>query len=253
MYKKLTDYEKRKILTEFLEQNGIDFTDKEYKRILRLYDDIMVDPINANKTKAGQESALTAIAIDVKVRNITSDEKIFIENTSYKHISYFDIFLAEGEADNILKILKEYNIPPDVLRGVRLNLPMEGDNISFERENKNGKKVKDNVKLTQTIIKDQNSSPYIGEFVIEYKGKIIYKFAQDFKGQASYLNFIERSEQDKDKVQRGKTIEVRKVKTTKYEYYERSYEKKDGTIATKKQYVKNTIINGEKVGGRFFK
>lgn len=251
MSKILTKYEQKKYLTQFLEENGIEFTDKQYNRILKNYNKIMIDPTNANAPKSTQISALTAVAYDVMIQGL-SDDKIFIDNTSYKHLSYFDNFLMEGESKNILNILKTYDIPPDVLQGVRLNLPMDGDNIIFERINKNGEKVKDSVKLTQVIVKEQGISPYIGEFIIEYKGKIIYNFRQDFRGQASYLNFIERSELNKNKVQRGKTIEKRKVKTMKYEYYERSYEKKDGTIATKKQYVKGTIINGKKVGGQFF-
>lgn len=251
MPKLLTKYEQKKYLTQFLEENGLDFTNEQYDRILENYDRIMVDPENAKASKSTQISGLTAVAIDVMIRGI-SDDDIFIENTSYKHLSYFDNFLAKGESKNILDVLQQYNIPPDVLRGVRLNLPMDGDNVPFERINKNGKITKGNVKITQVIVKEPNESPYIGEFIIEYKGKIIYRFKQEFKGQLNYVNFIERSELNKDKVERGKTIEKRKVKTIKYEYYERSYEKKDGTIGTKKQYAKGTIINGKKVGGQFF-
>ena len=198
MNKKLTDYEQRKILTQWLDENDIEFDDKQFNRTLKNFNDIMFDPENAEMSKMRQESALTAVAFHVKEG--MSNEKIFMLNTSYKHLNYFDFFLSEGESQKIIAALKQYDIPIDILRGVKKTLPMDKDNITFEKINKKGQKVKDIVRLTQTIVKEPNISPYIGEFIIEYKGKIIYEFNKDFSKGETYVDFMQRSYEKKDTV-----------------------------------------------------
>lgn len=240
----LSDYEIKKRLSYFLDENGITNWDTEQtSKLVTLFKRVMNDEININMSAADQESMITSLAYGMSKGE--KEPLLYREHTSYKHINYFDVFMQKGESDNVLDVLAKYKIPPSVLRGVRIHLPLDGDKVFFT--NKNGKK--DFVELIQKLSKGENGSPVIEYFEIKYHDKPIYKFENVF-GSKKLLDSI-REKMAEFAI--GKDIEKREVQTPDYTYYQHFYKDKNDNIKVRKQYAAGTIINGKNKGGKFFK
>lgn len=161
---KLSTLKVNQILTKFAEERPqIELTENQIEDTQILYDRLMNEKVNQTKNAWEQESLITDIATGLAIGE--DSELIFREHSDNKHLNYFDVFLAKGESETILKVLNENGIPTDVLKRIRKNVP---DNYTV-----------DGVRIIQKISDDPNVSPHITEFKIYKDGKLIYEWKPD--------------------------------------------------------------------------
>lgn len=161
---KLSKLQVDKILSKFIDENpDIELTENQIYDTQILYDKIMNEKVNKTKNAWEQESLVTDIALGLSYGE--SEEIIFNQYSDNKHLNYFDVFLAKGESETILKVLNENGIPTDVLKRIRKNVP---DDYTV-----------DGVRIIQKISDDPNVSHYVSEFKIYKDGKLIYEWTPD--------------------------------------------------------------------------
>lgn len=247
---KLSNAEVNRILAEFAENNpDKELTENQIQTTIDLFNRLMNENVNKNKNLAEQESFVTDIAIGLTIGE--TPEFIFRQHSDNKHLNYFDIFLAEGETDKILKALEENSIPTDVLRGLKRN---EDFDVTIG-----------NVRIFQKVAYDENGSISIEKFEIYKDGKLIYEWIpynedeydyddMDFEFDEYYRTepkFEAPKEQPKRKDGKPrKSIYVGTIVTSNNIVIEKSYDKLG---RRRLQYAAGTVINGVKVGGRTVK
>ena len=242
---KLSNAEVNRILTEFVENNpDRELTENQIQTIIDLFNRLMNENINKNKNLAEQESLITDIAIGLTIKpEGETPEFIFRQHSDNKHLNYFDMFLANGETDKILKALAEHNIPTDVLRGLKRNQDFDA---------KIG-----NVRIFQKVAYDENGSISIEKFEIYKDGELIYEWIPYDEDEMEYDTEFEPEqveipvEQPKRKDGKPrKSTYVSTIMTSDDVVIEESY---DRLGRRRLQYAAGTVINGIKVGGRLVK
>lgn len=161
---KLSNLKVNQILTQFVDENpNIELTESQIQDTIDLFDRLMNEKVNQSKNLWEQEALVTDIAIGYSIGEQT--DFIFRQHADNKHLNYFDIFLEHGEADKIKKVLSEYNIPTDVLKGIKKNVAFD---VTI-----------DNVRVVQTMSDGEDTSPTIEDFEIYKDGERIYKWKPD--------------------------------------------------------------------------
>lgn len=195
-----------------------------------LYFELMKEHKNINKDKDTQISLIDEIMH--KMYNKETPESIFRQHGDNSHMSYYDVFLEAGESDKILEALHNNDIPTDVLRGVKKNIPFDstiGD-----------------VRIVQEVERTDDSSPIISAFEI-YKGdRLVY----EWKRSKDYVYNFDIDTKNVQAFQFTKSGDVRKstvvkkIKTRK-DTYTQSVTRKGITIVqdskgrfAKKEYFK---------------
>lgn len=168
---RLSNIEVNQILTEFIENNPqIELTENQIQDIVDLFDRLMNEQVNQSKNLWEQEALVTDIAIGISIGEST--DFIFGQHADNKHLNFFDIFLEYGERSKIEKILKEYNLPSSVLKGIKPNQEMH-----FVTEyNGNKIEIKGNITFSPDGEKEQNDYLEIsinGENVYSWKRNAI--------------------------------------------------------------------------------
>lgn len=121
---KISNLKVNQIINKFIDENPqFSLNSDKIKDIKDLFDRLMNETSNITKNEWEQEALLTDIAIGFAYNE--SADSIFREHSDNKHMSFFDIFLDKGEADKISKILSEYGLPTEILRGVKPNIDID--------------------------------------------------------------------------------------------------------------------------------
>lgn len=209
-------------------------TGKQVDQIKPLFERIMHEERNKNISAKTQISAIDDIIYGLS--NKETVEKIFRDNSDNKHMTYYDVWLSEGESEVILNILNEYGLGADVLRGVQLkDIPRSPHPLNPD------------VEIYQKIKSYGETSLEVEEFIIYYKGQPIYKFNKE-EGS----NVIHNEEKVIQRNENFKNTRSRYTGKTVYgDYTVNTFVNKNGKVSVR--YEKGTIIDGVNVGGRFVK
>lgn len=165
MFNKTQVYE---IIENTLQENSqaLTLSETDKYKTYTTYKQLMYEKVNVNKTIEEQEDLITAIIIG---RNTFNDKgevetwnRIFTEHSDLKHLSYYDNFLREGEADKIITALKKHGLSTEVLRGVKANQEVTT--------------TIDGATVHQEVEEDDEGYKYVSYFSIEYNGNIIYEY-----------------------------------------------------------------------------
>lgn len=163
-------------------QEELTLSDADKYKTYTTYKKLMSENRNVNKTNDEQESLISAIIIGRNTPNEKGDveswDRIFIEHSDAKHLTYFDNFLKEGETEKVINALKRNGLSTDVLKGVRKDQAID--------TTINGVTVK------QEVEEDDDGYKYVSYFEIIYEGKSIYKYDADgFTRTYNYEDILE--------------------------------------------------------------
>jgi hypothetical protein len=163
---KISNLKVNQVINKFIDENPQFSLDSDkVKDIKDLFDKLMNESSNITKNEWEQEALITDIAIGCAYNEPA--DLIFREHSDNKHMSFFDNFLEKGEADRISRILSEYGLPTEVLRGVKPNI-----DINFERSFGN-----DTVEIKGRINPSPDSESEQDDFFeIWLNGKKIYEW-----------------------------------------------------------------------------
>lgn len=175
-------------------------------------------------------------------------QELFIHHGSSKHLNFYDNFLGKGETDKVLQALNDNGLSSDLLKGIK---PYKDQDFKSPIDN------------NFRVFSKWATNPITGSFEPEifeiyYKGKIIYKWENKDKKNIQYkreqlAEQIYKELMQKNAYRPQQTLVKETIETTKGSYTVNTYKTKTGKIATRKQYAAGTVINGVKVGGRYFK
>lgn len=164
---KLNENEVNFIINKFIEENSgiIEITENQIFETKELFNSLMNEKVNSQKTKLEQESLISDILIGYSYGE--KKDFMFRQHSDNKHMNYFDIFLSEGESKKIQSALYKNGIPTDILKGIKKNIPFDI--------------TKDGIQIIQEISDNGEGSPTISKFEIYSDGKLIYKWTQDLE------------------------------------------------------------------------
>lgn len=202
---KYNNLEALRIIDGMLERNGINFNFNTKNRIIEIYNSLMNNETNKNKSLEMQSSMIEDIVYS-KLKN-EEERFIFQRYSDVKHLEYLDTFAGSGETQKLLDILREKNISVDVLKGIKYALPMNNEK---DKSNKD-------VEISQTFSPD--SPPELENFEVKYKGETIYSFdgkiSEEFKIDKNSLSLQEQEELKKVKSENYKIIKEIKKRVKK--------------------------------------
>ena len=134
---KISNLKVNQVINKFIDENPqFSLNSEKVKDIKDLFNKLMNEQSNITKNEWEQEALITDIATGCAYGE--SADLIFREHSDNKHMTFFDNFLEKGEADRISKILSEYGLPTEVLRGVKPNVDIDitrdlgGDTIEIK-------------------------------------------------------------------------------------------------------------------------
>lgn len=158
---KISNLKVNQILTQFADENPqIELTESQIADTVDLFDRLMNEKVNQTKNAWEQEALVTDIAIGLSIGE--SVDFIFRQHADNKHLNYFDVFLEQGEANRIQKVLFKHGISTDVLKGIKKNVEFD---VTIG-----------NVRVVQTMSDGEDTSPTIDRFEIYKDGERIYKW-----------------------------------------------------------------------------
>ena len=140
--KYLTDEEISEEMMNWVEENEdliVQPTKSDFDLIEKTFNRLMSESNRAKDTRGDNITLLhdlLEMRLDAEQKRPASESEMFRQYGSNKHMKYYDIFLKQGEADNIQEVLSSYGISTDVLKGFSRKEDLESTSI----EN-NGKKV----------------------------------------------------------------------------------------------------------------
>ena len=151
---KLSNMQINAILTEFANNNPqIELTENQIQTTIDLFNRLMNENVNKNKNLWEQEALVTDIAIGLTIKpKGETPEFIFRQHSDNKHLDFFDTFLAPGETKKIEEMLKEYNLPSDILKGLKPNQEID----LVKKYEKNKIEIKGNITFSPDGEKEQN-------------------------------------------------------------------------------------------------
>ena len=204
------------IIENILSENSeaLTLSDQDKQKTYTTYKNLMSENRNKNRTVEEQESLISAIIIGRNTPNEAGEvetwDRIFVEHSDAKHLSYFDNFFKVGETDKIINALKRNGLSTDVLKGVR--------------KNQNINTIIDGVTVKQEVEEDDEGYKYVSYFEIIYNGKSIYKYEADgFTRTYNNQDFLEDkieefrevaedySDEQKTRFRRNTTTKVGKI------------------------------------------
>lgn len=240
---KISNLKVNQIINRFIDENPqFSLNSDKVKDTKDLFDRLMNERSNITKNEWEQEALITDIATGFAYGE--SADSIFREHSDNKHMSFFDNFLEKGEADKISKILSEYGLPTEVLRGVKPNI-----DIDIKRNfGKDTIEIKGMINPSPDGESEQNDF-----FEIYLNGKKIYEWNRngfneveevgDFKTDDVYEpdNDYESSKERRAKLY-TKSGKLRKG------VYIATIEKSNGEIITKELTSKGQIVYRDSKG-----
>ena len=256
---KLSNMQINEILTEFANNNPqIELTENQIQTTVDLFNRLMNEKVNKNKNLWEQEALVTDIAIGLtlKPKGETPDF-IFRQHSDNKHLDFFDTFLAYGETKKIEEMLKEYNLPSDILKGLKPN-----QEIDFVKKyDKNVIEIKGNITFSPDGEKEQNDYLEIylnGENIYSWhrnpiNENVVNNNINSEPYEHNNQEFEDKAPKEQPKRKDGKprkSTYIGKIVTSNNIIIEESY---DRLGRRRLQYAAGTVINGVKVGGRTVK
>lgn len=240
---KISNLKVNQIINKFIDENPqFSLNSDKIKDTKDLFDKLMNEKSNITKNEWEQEALITDIATGFAYNEPA--DLIFREHSDNKHMSFFDNFLEEGESNKISKILSEYGLPTEVLRGVKPNV-----DIDIERDFGN-----DTVEIRGKINPSPDSESEQDDFFeIWLNGKKIYEWDRngfdeveevgDFEIDDTYEpdSYYEPSGERRAKLY-TKSGKLRKG------IYIATIEKSNGEIITKELTSKGQIIYRDSKG-----
>lgn len=214
---------------------------EDVSRGIRLFRKLMKENVNKRKSNAEQERLFTYILPGLKEE---TDNEIFIPRSDNKHLYFFENFGYEGLVDDILKALHENKLTAEILKGI----------TKGNKKNKVQQKDEDGVHIIIEWGEDENGYPQIENIEItedDDNGKEVKVFEYDRHKKIKNKDdgWVQV---DKEDIGINQTFKFREVVTPNFSYTESAFINKFGEEKTRRKYAKGTIINGIKVGGRFF-
>ena len=246
-FERLNRYDIYKEITSLLDANPT--MDADANEIIEVYERLLNEPNIKAYNKSQHISVIHDIFYGLN-RGETKEEIFRAQGSTTKHLNYFDNFLGYGESDKVTEILSLYNLPTDILKGVKPYKPQ-----SFKSP------INKDVEIDQ-LWTDGNdgSSPVPVYFDIYYQGKLIYHWDRNPINDYSvkeytfddYIDMAYNNAIASNNYRAQQTLFKEEVKTATETYTVEGYKTKKGEARMRRRYAKGTIINGVNVGGRFF-
>lgn len=245
---KISDLNVNQVINKFIDENPqFSLNSDKIKGMKELFDKLMNEKSNKTKNKWEQEALITDIAIGFAYNEPV--DLIFREHSDNKHMSFFDNFLDNGESDKISKILSEYGLPTEVLRGVKPNIDIDIKR-NFE---------KDTIEIKGKINPSPDSESEQDDFFEIYlNGHRIYEWYRNGFEEVEEKNEIEVEDIYESTYDNNEITEERIAKLytksgkLRKGIYMATIEKSNGEIITKELTSKGQIIYRDSKG-RFTK
>lgn len=235
----LSDKAINKVINDYVRENpGTRVNSANREDIINAYKDVAMQEVNLGKTVEQHEilveNALTEIDLnrtDTIYKNLNDYRA---DNGDIRFTTYLDEFLYNGAAVDVLNVLREYNLPADALRGLKLHQNQSQETIP-------------GVEVEQHWVSDENdipTSPYVADvFNIYYNGQLIFSLdditpAERFEKALSINNEIMKSVS-------GKSILSRQIETSDGEFYSQWLTKKGVQYKDSKgRFVSKDVVFG---------
>lgn len=165
----ISEYRQNEAINEFLDNNpSITTTNNVISEVKDTFNMLMKEERHQNKTSGEQRNFIQSL-LEGRVSG-TEDMQFQLNHWSdNQHMNYFDEFVESGQTSVIQEVLKNYNIPTSVLKGIK---PLHGHDAVFDIDGHT-------VRVVQAIQEVDGESPELENFYIEYDGKKIYDYKQD--------------------------------------------------------------------------
>ncbi len=232
-------------------------------RAYDIYLSTSMEELNVKRNKEEQQSEATMLMQQIHLIDLQDfstndylDSIRRLENQfrDVRKFTYFDNFLYQGASDDIMKILKQYNIPTKALKGLKPSLPF--DEVTWTSSD--GKQVR----IIQEVTK--NPSIVIEVFDIYYDGKLIFSLDQQVSEEDRFTMDRPPKEEPEEEVETKEITEkVNKAKAKHKKNYSKTITVKEKqkiekideykinkVSKTGRKYTK-TFYKG--AGGRFVK
>lgn len=157
-------------LNQWWESNKdlISFNNTKVEKTADMFKRLMSEKSNSTKTIDEQFSMLTDIAYGFAINE--NENATFNHYADNKHLNYFDVFLEEGERSNITEALNKANIPTDVLKGIKKNIPYDANTRTEDG------------RLVRVVQETEPPSNTISYFAIYVDGEMIYSWDRSSGG-----------------------------------------------------------------------
>lgn len=248
----LSQKDRIRIMNEFNQENSltdVKIGEKEFNRAQDIYNRAITENRWQGVDAQSDESLFSGILGRIAA-NIP-DSEIFISFSDNKHMAFFNNFGADGLADKLIDALKSHGISTDVLKGVQ-----RGNKFHDKDEVSN-----DGVRVQLMWGQDDEGYYYIDTIYITRENangetETIFEWHSEGvidEDSGEFVQLDTWTHVDRDEFSAGNTTAYKDFSTPDYSYREERYKTTSGKDATRKRYAAGTVINGVKVGGRFFK
>ena len=104
-------------------------------RAYDIYLSTSMEELNVKRNKEEQQSEATMLMQQIHLIDLqefstndylSSMRRLENQFRDIRKFTYFDNFLYQGASDDIMKVLKQYNIPTKALQGLKPSLPFDG-------------------------------------------------------------------------------------------------------------------------------
>lgn len=186
-------------------------------RAYDIYLSTSMEELNVKRNKEEQQSEATMLMqqlhlIDLQEFStndyLSSVRRLENQFRDIRKFTYFDNFLYKGASDDILKVLKQYNISTKALQGLKPSLPFDG--VTWTSPD--GKQVR----IVQVVTK--KPSIIIEDFDIYYDGKKIYSLSDHIEKKYNYEEEEPKSDEDYPTIINIKEAVEKALKETKKGY-----------------------------------
>ena len=164
---KLSNFQIDKIMDNFLKENlgKVELTENQLYETKEIFNNLMLDEANKNKTLKDQESLITDIMVGFSFGE--TKERLVRAHSSNKHMNFFDTVMEEGQSDKVQEALFRNGISTDVLRGIKA-----GKEINISVDTEKGKvEIKGQIHPSPDGENDENDF-----FEIWLNGNVIYSW-----------------------------------------------------------------------------
>ena len=160
-----SEFDFDKELNGVLKRNGFSITADQYKSIKDVYYATMKEEVKQYSNYADRVSLVEGIVQQTRQGAEATD--ILQTFSDVKHFEFYETFMGGEERRRLVNTLKDYGIPLDALKGVRV--VKGGDGLTpYPR-----------TRIDYSFAEDNHGSIYLEYFTVEQDGEIIFDFENE--------------------------------------------------------------------------
>lgn len=142
------------------------FSIEDESDVFKLYDELMNENCNCNKSKDMQLILIENIAQQLDSGVKCKDIKLMYSDN--KHMAYYNMSLREGETENIEKVLYENGLSSNIFKEANIKKNMSST----------GTALGGRIRIIQEVEKIEGESPVVVLYEIWYDNKCIYHYGK---------------------------------------------------------------------------